>query len=321
MNEFMTNLVEQTMAVFRIRSIRRQQTVWAFFIAKVIFALGVSYAIAFISLSVLNGINAIFNSANFESSGTGRKPFVTILFWTRWFDEKAPIGDFDIKRCLPEYAHVSTDRTNLMDADALIFHSRDFLPYDLPKYRRPNQIWIFLTLESPFFSGIEIPLWHNISQSGIFNWTATYRRDSDVYCPYGAIRRVSPEIALAKTEPYFERGIKNKTNRVLWFAGNCHTMSNREHFVATLKKHYPVDIFGPCGDEQDKKSPFYERFNECNTRKKEMDCWRTLVQYYKYYLSLENSFCRDYITEKFYRPMLYGILPIVGGGHGQEDYQ
>lgn len=39
---------------------------------------------------------------------------------------------------------------------------------------------------------------------------------------------------------------------------------------------------------------------------------------YKYYLAFENSLCRDYVTEKFYKPLLYTTVPVVYGG---ADYE
>jgi hypothetical protein len=34
---------------------------------------------------------------------------------------------------------------------------------------------------------------------------------------------------------------------------------------------------------------------------------------YKFYLSFENSLCRDYVTEKFYNALQFTAVPIVYG--------
>ena len=39
---------------------------------------------------------------------------------------------------------------------------------------------------------------------------------------------------------------------------------------------------------------------------------------YKFYLNLENSLCRDYVTEKCYSPLLYSTVPVVYSG---ADYE
>lgn len=39
---------------------------------------------------------------------------------------------------------------------------------------------------------------------------------------------------------------------------------------------------------------------------------------YKFYLAFENSLCKDYVTEKFFNPFKYGMIPIFFGGNGVE---
>ena len=38
-----------------------------------------------------------------------------------------------------------------------------------------------------------------------------------------------------------------------------------------------------------------------------------IISQYKYALAIENAICTDYITEKFWRPLYAGTVPIVKG--------
>ena len=46
----------------------------------------------------------------------------------------------------------------------------------------------------------------------------------------------------------------------------------------------------------------------------EAGCMKMLETKYKFYLSFENSFCDDYVSEKFFRVFNYEMIPIVLGG-------
>ena len=36
--------------------------------------------------------------------------------------------------------------------------------------------------------------------------------------------------------------------------------------------------------------------------------------YFQFYLSLENSLCADYVTEKFWKVLQYNVIPVVLNG-------
>jgi len=48
------------------------------------------------------------------------------------------------------------------------------------------------------------------------------------------------------------------------------------------------------------------------------DCYERIELDYKFYLSFENSLCRDYITEKFFNLLDRNIVPIVYGAGNYE---
>ncbi|XP_037931975.1 alpha-(1,3)-fucosyltransferase C-like [Teleopsis dalmanni] len=51
---------------------------------------------------------------------------------------------------------------------------------------------------------------------------------------------------------------------------------------------------------------------------KESECDEMLDKEYKFYLSFENSLCRDYVTEKIYNALRRQVIPIVYGGANYE---
>ncbi|KRZ34254.1 Glycoprotein 3-alpha-L-fucosyltransferase A, partial [Trichinella pseudospiralis] len=144
-----------------------------------------------------------------------------------------------------------------------------------------RQIWIFYSLESPPHS-INLK-----SLNGLVNWTATYRLDSDIVAPYGKFDKTEVSILPVDTS--------RKSKMVAWFVSNCHTNSRRELYVKQLQKYISVDIYGAC------------------------NCEKILDNDYRFYLSFENSLCKDYITEKyFHNAMEHYIIPVVMGASKAE---
>jgi hypothetical protein len=76
-------------------------------------------------------------------------------------------------------------------------------------------------------------------------------------------------------------------------------------YIEQLNKYAQVDVYGRCG----KPCPPNSKY----------DCKKLISDEYKFYLSFENSICKDYITEKFFNILNYNIIPVVLGG-GNYDY-
>ena len=51
------------------------------------------------------------------------------------------------------------------------------------------------------------------------------------------------------------------------------------------------------------------------------DSYKKIAADHKFYLSFENQFCEDYITEKFFLALKVDMIPIVNGGFSKQDYE
>ncbi|XP_060067496.1 alpha-(1,3)-fucosyltransferase C-like [Ylistrum balloti] len=175
----------------------------------------------------------------------------------------------------------------------VIFHT----PYVKERHppKKMGQIWIFHSMEPPWLHWCKFNNW-----KGVFNWTISYRRDSDIMCTYGNFgTSVFNQSTWDIERSNFLKKWQKKNKDIAWMVSHCRTVGKRDDYVNILKKMTPVDIYGKCGD------------NKCD-RSKTDEC---LIPY-KFYLSFENQLCDDYITEKSFN--LYQTwstsIPVTRGG-------
>lgn len=98
--------------------------------------------------------------------------------------------------------------------------------------------------------------------------------------------------------------IQNKPKKIAWFSSHCGVSSKRETLAEKINQHISVDMYGKCGNLKCSK----ERFGKC------LDM---VGSNYKFYLSFENSVCKDYVTEKLFNVLNLNVIPIV---YGDADY-
>ncbi|XP_066964632.1 uncharacterized protein [Macrobrachium rosenbergii] len=116
--------------------------------------------------------------------------------------------------------------------------------------------------------------------------------------------RVGESSHLGQNSSFFSR-----PKLVAWMVSHCNTVSGREIYINELKKYIPVDIYGSCGSLK------------CGRNHLDTFCYADLLRpTYKFYLAFENSWCQDYITEKVFLPLEYGLVPVVYGGAKFEDF-
>ena len=236
------------------------------------------------------------------------KPAIkVILFYTTWFGSPNWLGiaqgaELNVS-CGEQTCRFTHNRDELQRSDAVMFHGRD-LPSEtvlkeVEKTKPPKQRWVYHLLESPHHAGPDPALFN-----GMFNWTMTYRVDSDFFEPYGCFAPLTTDEVDPKPKNYAE----GKDKLVAWGVSHCGTL--RDQFVEKLMKYIKVDIFGSCANKFNQHELCPRGSQKCNQK----------LQRYKFYLSFENSFCIDYITEKYWiNALSHNIIPVVMGGASYED--
>lgn len=227
-----------------------------------------------------------------------------------------PLGGFERAGCSEYRCHLTSNRSYLgkdgVDKfSAILFHQRSLSLKDLPGLRDPTQFYVHWSMESPvhtFYDITDLKYLRNF-----FNLTMTYRLDSDISLPYGSIEQVRPlpDNLESFIQDFGEKNrhlaLKERRNstkaHAAWFVSNCRSFSGREELVKKLKSYIGIDIFG---------SKFCSNLR-CSSQDN-AKCLQMMNMTYKFYLSLENSLCKDYVTEKFWKILPYNVIPIVLNG-------
>ena len=270
-----------------------------------------------ITLQTFQLFNFIFMCYFQQINVKGFEEPKTILFWTSWFNRTTVEEELQISfdGCPINNCRTTQDRSKVNESDAVFFHIYYVDKLEpLPTYRRPDQRYIMMSFESPSGPLVDRELFKNIPPH-FFNWTATYRLDSELFRKsiYGGNFKKNENVSHYSGRPllndYYGINITSKNKSVAWFASRCKTSINREGYIAELQKHIPVDVFGKCLSDP-KSCP----------RNNSKKCDDMLHRDYFFYLSFENSFCPDYVTEKFYRAFETGTVPVVFGGGNYSSF-
>ncbi|KAH9504727.1 hypothetical protein Btru_062655 [Bulinus truncatus] len=235
---------------------------------------------------------------------TRRTKIISCFNCPRWYREaKLNQKNLDFRACA--YSQCTFDVTGKLknEADVLIFFTGDL--ENIPVPSRPlGQVWVKAFFESPVHYGY--PANYEAWKS-VFNWTFTYRTDSDIFAPSTLLAWRDKRL-LYSYDQYLNFA-KNKTKTAAWFVSHCDTQSKREEYVKEMQKYIDVDIYGACGKL---KCP----------RSARDQCEAMLNHTYKFYLSFENSFCFDYVTEKVMQRLAdrSQVVPVVRGGFNYTRY-
>lgn len=228
-----------------------------------------------------------------------------VVWWTPF------TGDQRIERQCGEsvclFTHSRTELNNSR-TKAFMFYGTDLDWKDLPLPRRDDQLWALLHEESPKNN------WIFASEGGIslFNLTATCSRYSDYPLSTQFFHKIE----------WLEKPVKVETSEksanglglVMYLQSDCDPPSDRDSYVEELMKYVSVDSYGKCLHNKDLPQHLQDSltFNS--------DEVHDIVSKYKFSLAFENARCHDYITEKYWRPLYVGSVPIVMGSPTIKDW-
>uniref|UniRef100_A0A0B7B234 Fucosyltransferase n=1 Tax=Arion vulgaris TaxID=1028688 RepID=A0A0B7B234_9EUPU len=202
-------------------------------------------------------------------------------------------------------------------SDAVLFMAEKLVKADkLPDFqRKPGQYWVFRTMEAPSRFSYFVFL-NKTGYKSQFNWTMSYRMDSDIPTPFG--RLVEKYLTTFKDYDALYTG---KTKSVAIFTTYCEIRSKSLDFVKKMAERIDVDIFGPCGTKQCSPTGPIDWDSTKHKKLETKDCFPMLSKIYKFYMVFENSICRDYVTEIFFQS--FGdidVVPVVRGGADYKNY-
>lgn len=218
---------------------------------------------------------------------------VLIVIWNPCWD--LPV---DIPAHLPAGCHISCDRDLAAEADAVVFHLPSLNPaviLDGSIAKPAGQVWVAWSQESE----VHYPALRSPDVMRHCEIRMTHRLSSDVPVTY-----VPADFALHLDRYTLQLCDFRRRRDVLAnaFISSSFDASGRRSLLAVLMQRMAVDSYGHVG-----RTVFHPGLDRGEAFKLET------IARYKFTLAFENACSPDYVTEKFFQPLLVGSVPVVLG--------
>ncbi|XP_033103111.1 alpha-(1,3)-fucosyltransferase 11-like [Anneissia japonica] len=236
------------------------------------------------------------------------RDILPVILW--WTDSLFPHLEKDegvIVQC-PKSQCLATRNRKLLNDErtrAVMFYGTDIRAYHMPLPRKPWHEWCLLHEESP----LNNYLLSHLPALKLFNHTATFREESDY--PLTSQSIISKEYLLDRSPvPVAE---KNRLRRgglapVLYVQSHCDVPSYRDRYVEELMKYIEIDSIGKCLNNKKIEEGLEDPVESMNH-----DNFHKHIAQYKFHIAFENAICDDYMTEKLFRPIHVGSVPVYLG--------
>jgi len=218
-------------------------------------------------------------------------------------------SSFEENKCKVSNCMLSKDKALVTPetADAVVFLYTNLC--NLPKIygRKSYQRYVLLTDDppncfnrnyykrEPFFGGF-------------FNWTMSYRANSDISWTKGWVQKVDKVSDVSQLKRLKQQQLSGKKKKlVAWYVARCGSVSEREGYITELKEYLQIDTYGPCGDLA------------CPIGTDVQSCLDYIAENYKFVLTFERYICDDFVTKRFFDVLRRPTVPIVFGGADYES--
>ena len=199
---------------------------------------------------------------------------------------------------IPEPFVITEDRNLYDKASAVVFHvpslGFDFVVGRGP-IKRKGQIWVAWSMEStahhPILS-MELVMRR-------FDLTMTHSRDSDIWCPY---------ILPSHREELRNALIEKTGGLVNAFISSRYDTNGRTEYLGEMMKHIEVHSYGKLFRNAPQPKGAGRQFK-----------LETMARH-KFSIAFENASETDYVTEKFYDPLITGSVPVYLGAPNIEEF-
>lgn len=196
----------------------------------------------------------------------------------------------------------TSDRDQLPQVDAVWFHSPGIR--DMPALADKRQPWVLMCMESE----ANYPGMGSKAAELCFDLFMTYRLDADIPCIYPNWHQYGDFLQRAPGHRQPARGALAS-----YIASN--PVAFRDRCVMELMQTITVDSLGRCLNNRK-----FDDVAGSNAAQSAGEPVFKVLPDYKFYLAFENSRATDYVTEKVFRALATGTVPVYLGASNVRDF-
>lgn len=228
-----------------------------------------------------------------------QKKIILIYNNPEWYKyESLEIKDF------PENYIITTDRKYYNRAYAVVFHLPDLLQsmeHDLEKSE--GQLWIAWNMECEE----NYPWMKDDDIKDLFDIRMNYHLEADIVCSY-IDAMCSQYVEMYKKRFLDMKELLKKENKICMLISSQVNQSGRIEYLKELMQYIDIDSYGKLYNNK--------KIEGDNGRETKLEIYSK----YKFVIAFENAIGKDYVTEKFYDPLLAGSVPVYMGAPNIEEF-